>query len=103
MIETVFKHIDVAQCKTLMEQNTATTVLDIRDPKSYSDGHIEGAIPAKEAKTFIATADKTAPLIVCCYHGNTSKPAAQQLAKQGFTDVYSLDGGYEAWRQATQS
>ena len=39
-----------------------------------------------------------APLIVACYHGNSSQSAAAYLAHQGFSEVYSLDGGFELWR-----
>jgi thiosulfate sulfurtransferase len=38
------------------------------------------------------------PLIVSCYHGNSSQSAAAYLCSQGFTEVYSLDGGFEVWR-----
>ena len=49
--------------------------------------------------TFLADTDKTLPLIVCCYHGHSSQNAAEYFSEQGFGDVYSVDGGYEAWRQ----
>jgi thiosulfate sulfurtransferase len=39
------------------------------------------------------------PVIVCCYHGISSQQAAQFLIHQGFEEVYSLDGGFEAWRK----
>jgi len=35
---------------------------------------------------------------VVCYHGNSSQSAAAYLISQGFSDVYSLDGGFELWR-----
>ena len=47
---------------------------------------------------FIRAADLDAPLIVACYHGNSSQSAAAYLISQGFSDVYSLDGGFELWR-----
>ena len=46
---------------------------------------------------FIDKNDFDTPIVVCCYHGNSSKSAAQLLVDKGFKDVYSLDGGYEAW------
>jgi thiosulfate sulfurtransferase len=39
------------------------------------------------------------PVIVCCYHGVSSQQAAQFLIHQGFENVYSMDGGFEAWRK----
>ena len=38
------------------------------------------------------------PVVVVCYHGNSSQGAAQYLAQQGFEQVYSMDGGFESWR-----
>lgn len=32
-----------------------------------------------------------------CYHGISSRGAAQFLIGQGFESVYSVDGGFEAW------
>ena len=46
----------------------------------------------------IAAADLDAPLVVVCYHGNSSQSAAAYFIQQGFSDVYSLDGGFELWR-----
>jgi len=47
---------------------------------------------------FLAAADRDQPLLVYCYHGNSSQGAADYFFNQGFEDVYSMDGGYEAWR-----
>ncbi len=47
---------------------------------------------------FLSTADKDKPLIVYCYHGNSSQGAANYFFDQGYKEVYSMDGGYEAWR-----
>lgn len=75
-------------------------IIDIRDRGSYDSGHIHGArhIDDDNAKAFIDSADQQAPLVVCCYHGNSSQGAAQFLAAQGFEQAYSLDGGFEMWR-----
>ena len=47
---------------------------------------------------FLSSADREKPLIVYCYHGNASQGAADYFSEQGFVEVYSMDGGYEAWR-----
>ncbi len=75
-------------------------IVDIRDPGSYNSGHIRGARPLDNSNlsAFLESADRNAPLIVCCYHGNSSQSAAEFLASEGFSDVYSLDGGFEMWR-----
>ena len=75
-------------------------MVDIRDPQSFAVGHISGSrhIDNHSVADFIAAADLDAPLVVVCYHGNSSQSAAAYFIQQGFSDVYSLDGGFELWR-----
>ena len=96
----MFKHISVTQAKTLLDQKEGIFV-DIRDEQSFKNGHIPSAIPLNQHNTqdFIASTDPDAAILVCCYHGNSSQAAAQFLFEKGFEDVYSIDGGFEAWRQ----
>jgi thiosulfate sulfurtransferase len=96
-----FQRISVAAAKSLLDGRPAQ-VVDIRDQHSFAQGHIPSAvhIDNDSAQTFIDSADRAAPLLVCCYHGFSSQNAAQFFAEQGFAEVYSLDGGFEAWRGA---
>jgi rhodanese-related sulfurtransferase len=97
-----FRRIDVSTARDIMSRGAL--VLDVRDAESYKRGHIEGSeLATKENfQGFVATAPKDKPLIICCYHGNSSQAYAKHFADQGFADVYSLDGGYEAWAHAEQ-
>ena len=93
-----FECINADQAMTLIRDENAV-VIDIRDPQSFSAGHIDGAVHVDNAtvESFIGQADPALPLIVCCYHGNMSKGAADYFSSQGFSRSYSLDGGYSAW------
>lgn len=77
-------------------------ILDIRDANSYFSGHISKAslLDNSNVGDMIASTDKDQVIAVCCYHGNSSQGAAQYLTEQGFTEVYSLDGGFEVWKIA---
>lgn len=76
------------------------TLIDIRDPQSYLRGHLDGAHPISNQNVadFIQRADLERPLVVYCYHGNSSQGAAEYFSSQGFAEVYSMDGGFEAWK-----
>lgn len=93
-----FKHISAGQARSLLHQGA--TLIDIRDALSFQQEHIEGAVSIDNSNitAFISSTEKNTPLIVCCYHGFSSQSAAQFLCEQGFTDVYSLDGGFEGWK-----
>ena len=95
---TEFKRIPPEQAQALREHGAV--VVDIRDQTTYEALHITGSkhLDNHSIADFIRAADLDAPLIVTCYHGNSSQSAATYLISQGFSDVYSLDGGFELWR-----
>ena len=93
-----FQRISPEQAQAMREKGAV--VVDIRDPHSFANGHIAGSrhLDNHSLHDFITHADLDAPLIVTCYHGNSSQSAAAYLVGQGFSEVYSLDGGFELWR-----
>jgi thiosulfate sulfurtransferase len=97
---TSFKHLSCADLAAMLSAEQALQIVDIRDPNSYAAGHIIGAKPLSNENLaeFLREADPDAPTVVCCYHGNSSQQAAQYLAAQDFTEVYSLDGGFSQWQ-----
>jgi thiosulfate sulfurtransferase len=94
----MFKEISAQKAQEMFEEDSAN-VVDIRDPGSYAAGHIPNAVSLNDGnvKEYIESADKEKPLIVCCYHGNSSRGAAEYLSQNGFKEVYSMTGGFEAW------
>lgn len=94
----MFKRISIEDTLNLLKQ--AANVIDIRDPQAFDSGRIPTAINVnnQNAAEYIASANKELPLIVVCYHGHSSQPAAQYFAAQGFKEVYSMDGGFELWK-----
>jgi SagB-type dehydrogenase family enzyme len=99
--EATFVRVGVDFARELMQSGEAL-VLDMRDPGSYESGHIEGAEHVSEATifNFLSGTPKSKPVLIYCYHGNASQVYAQTFADFRFTKVYSLDGGYEGWKQA---
>jgi len=96
-----FECINVQQAQAKLTDDKALLV-DIRDPQSYAMAHASGAFHLTNTtlNTFIAQSDLSRPVLVMCYHGNSSKGAAQYLLSQGFKEAYSVDGGFDAWRAA---
>lgn len=95
-----FAHISVQEtCKKLSE--SAVRIVDIRDDAAFAAGHIKDSTHLTNGSlhSFMAEVEFDTPVIVCCYHGISSQQAAQFLIHQGFEEVYSLDGGFEAWRK----
>lgn len=95
-----FKRINVTQAQQLCADGAV--MVDIRDHESFAGGHPVGAIHLdnQSLAEFIAQADLDVPTIVICYHGHSSQSAAAYLYSQDFSDLYSMDGGFEEWRHA---
>ena len=85
-------------------------VLDVREKEEWDDGHIAGAcwmrytdmapqleIPAQIDQLPFALND---PIAVTCATGKRSSTAISLLLRRGYTKVYNVTGGMEAWQQA---
>ncbi|MDU1905384.1 MAG: thiosulfate sulfurtransferase GlpE [Dysgonomonas sp.] len=93
----MFERID--KQTAIQKLETDGILIDIRDAESFVNGHIENAIHITQQNMgdFIVNTSKDVPILVMCYHGNSSQSVAYYLSMQGFTEVYSIDGGYEGW------
>jgi rhodanese-related sulfurtransferase len=83
--------------------NSGATLVDLRTPNQFKDGHISGArnLPgdqiASDPKAMEKLAAKTA--ILYCDDGATTGAALRTLARAGIKNVMSLRGGLAAWKQ----
>ena len=95
------KEIDREEGKARLEAGSCVFV-DVRDAGSFREAHIPGALHLNDqtVEAFVAKADKQKPVVVYCYHGHTSLGGAAYLMENGFSDVVSLKGGFEFWRQS---
>ena len=78
------------------------TVLDVRQPSEWADGHIPGArfITGAEIPERLNEVSATAPLAVVCGSGYRSAVIASFLRARGHKDVRNVTGGMSAWRKA---
>ena len=77
------------------------TVLDVREPSEWRDGHVPGAvhIPAAQLPNRLDEVP-TGPILVVCAGGYRSTIAASLLAREGREDVAHVIGGMDAYRSA---
>lgn len=97
----VVELITVAEMDSLLEMEKVQLV-DVRTPKEYAEGHIEGAINIdfsdENFETLISEVDKTKPVAVYCGRGGRSGKCSAYMKKAGFTKIYDLDGGITEWK-----
>ena len=77
-------------------------LIDIREDHEWAVGHATGAthlsrgILEREIET--AVPEKAAKIVLYCGGGYRSALSAESLAKMGYTNVWSLAGGWRAWQ-----
>ena len=92
------KKVSVADFETILE---TATLVDVRTPEEFAEGHLEGAVLINFKKRtfpdYINAIDKDKPVAIYCRSANRSGKAALIMQSLGFKEVYDLDGGYKAW------
>lgn len=75
---------------------------DVRDSQRFQYGHPKGAfhLTNQSFLAFEELVDFDSPIIISCYHGISSRSVATFLAEQGYENLYSVKGGFEAWEKA---
>ncbi len=93
--------IDTAAAAERIEAGGAI-VLDVREPDEYEQGALPNALHIVrghlEAQIESNVIDKSTPLVVYCAGGVRSAFAAETLLELGYTDVYSMLGGFGKWK-----
>jgi molybdopterin/thiamine biosynthesis adenylyltransferase/rhodanese-related sulfurtransferase len=81
---------------------TRVTVLDVREPDEYEQGALPHAVHIPrghlESQVENRIQDRGAPVLVYCAGGTRSAFAAKTLAELGYTDVVSMAGGFNKWK-----
>ena len=98
-----FGLVDPATAAALA-QDESITVIDVRTPEEYSEGHIEGATLLDFYEpTFadqLAELERDGAYLLYCRSGNRSGQAASIMSELGFDQVYDMRGGVVAYDSA---
>ena len=96
-----FKIIDVMELNTMLQQEKFRLV-DVRTDAEVANGKIAqaDAIPLHLLPLRLSELDKNAKTVFYCQMGGRSAQAASFASSNGFVDVYNVQGGIAAWRQA---
>ncbi|MES2890367.1 MAG: thioredoxin domain-containing protein [Bacteroidota bacterium] len=98
-------NLTAAQFEAGIRNLDSVQLLDVRTPAEYQAGHLDKALLAdwKDEKEFqrrINFIDKAKPVYVYCLGGGRSAAAAEKMRALGFTNVFELVGGINAWKAA---
>ena len=98
------KEVTVAETQRRLEQNKNAKLIDVREDNEWEAAHAAGAthlgkgIIERDIETTVP--DKDTELILYCGGGYRSALVADVLQKMGYTNVYSMAGGWKAWKES---
>ena len=99
--KSVITEIDTAEAQRVVEGGAAV-VLDVREPDEYEQGALPDALHIPrghlEAQIEGRITDKSLPVVVYCAGGVRSAFAAQTLQQLGYSNVFSVAGGFGKWK-----
>lgn len=82
------------------EKASAPVLLDVRECWETEIGFIKDShcLPlSKFTTTSLSHISFETPIVVICHHGIRSAMVAEWLSNQGYTQVFNLEGGIDAW------
>jgi rhodanese-related sulfurtransferase len=99
--ERIQKFAALSSMQAVRLMNQGALVIDLRAKEAFDAGHIADArnmLPGEiesQAESLKRWRDRT--VITYCDSGVSGAGAARTLTKLGFTKVFNLDGGLNAW------
>lgn len=114
----VIQEVSVEQLAGYLRHNSEPQLIDVREQAEFNQGHIQSAVNyprgilemqlANHPSVAASGCDPeaalaqlaTQPLYLICRSGARSALAAESIQRMGFSQVYSVAGGMQAWIDA---
>src|SRR3982751_1460354 len=99
--KTRIRELTVDDVKSKLDRGEKFHLIDVREESEWAAGHLPHAeylgrgIIERDIETKIP--DTNAQIILYCGGGFRSALAAENLQKMGYSNVFSMDGGYRGW------
>ncbi len=101
--KTRVREISAEEVLANQKKSADFVLLDTREESEWKAGRIAGATHLSKGviECYIESRvpDKNTPLVLYCGGGYRSALAADALQKMGYTDVYSMAGGWRGWNE----
>ena len=99
----VIQEIEVAEVAERLQSGQRTVLVDVRDPDEHAAGCMAGALllprPLVARNISKVVPDKDTPVVVYCAVGIRSAMSAMTLTGMGYTQVWSMRGGFDEWQR----
>jgi monothiol glutaredoxin len=92
--------LSVAETKAMLDAGKVQ-LFDVRPEAERARAKIDAARALDEAgQAYLLSLPKDTPIALHCHHGMRTRRAGEQLLREGFTRIYNVEGGIDAWSQA---
>ncbi len=101
--KTRIKEASVKETMEAASKNSKAVIVDVREESEYAAGHVKGAVHLGkgviERDVEAQYPEHDTPLYLYCGGGFRSALAADNLQKMGYTNVFSVAGGWRAFKE----
>ena len=98
------REVNVAETRDRLLANPRAKLIDVREDNEWNGAHAAGAEHLGkgiiERDIEAAVPGKSTELILYCGGGYRSALAADVLQEMGYTNVWSMAGGWKAWKES---
>jgi monothiol glutaredoxin len=90
--------------RDMLDRGEKVELFDVRPPAERARASLKEATPLDERGIArLESLPKDTPIVFHCHHGGRSRQAAEQMLGRGFTNVFNLEGGIDAWSTTVDS
>lgn len=101
------REVTVAETQQRMAADNSVRLIDVREDNEWLDAHASGAEHLGkgiiERDIEVSVPDKSTEVILYCGGGYRSALVADVLQNMGYTNVFSMAGGWKAWKDSGNS
>ena len=84
----------------MIDRGLPFELVDVRTEDERAVAHIEGSrLFDKGCHDYLLGLDRNTAIVFQCHHGIRSQSAAEYFMREGFRNLYNLQGGIDAWSQ----
>lgn len=92
------RSITAAKLKEMLDTDANLLLVDVRTDRERDIASIDAARPLdREELSRLEGLPKDTPIAFLCHHGVRSRSAAEHFVSQGFSKIYNVEGGIDAW------
>ena len=94
------RQLSAPDLKAMIDSGSPFELVDVRTQDERAIARIEGSSLLDQAcHDRLLGLDRNTAIVFQCHHGIRSQSAAEYFSREGFRNLYNLQGGIEAWSQ----